>query len=100
MSVHKRHDRPSNSFQYILLKIKNVPIVVALEETSGDRHSHWSLSSGEHECLDTMSQQLNETVLIIVFLLTKVTDLLTYNYVTLNHTITSPVSISVFPLAV
>lgn len=95
MSVHKRHDRPSNSFQYILLKI-----VVALEETSGDRHSHWSLSSGEHECLDTMSQQLNETVLIIVFLLTKVTDLLTYNYVTLNHTITSPVSISVFPLAV
>lgn len=95
MSVHKRHDRPSNSFQYILLKI-----VVALEETSGDRHSHWSLSSGEHECLDTMSQQLNETVLIIVFLLTKVTDLLTYNYVTLNHIITSPVSISVFPLAV
>lgn len=51
-SIH--HHYPSNNCQNISPKIKNVKLLLVLEEKSGDQQSRQNSSSGDHKCLHEM----------------------------------------------
>lgn len=51
-SIH--HHYPSNNCQNISPKIKNVKLLLVLEEKSGDQQSWQNSSSGDHKCLHEM----------------------------------------------
>lgn len=51
-SIH--HHYPSNNRQNISPKIKNVKLLLVLEEKSGDQQSRQNSSSGDHKCLHEM----------------------------------------------